>query len=294
MSLPIFRAAGATYAFVLGNIPNLLRILWLPAVVTTAPLVWIWLQLSPVFGTRWYQALGETNLWELAERLQPISPWFNLIQYGTIAVAVIASAGILKPILRGEWTKWPFYFQLGLDEGRLALAAFISFAVRLLFALVAFVVWYVPTLLVSLYSSSQTFTFVFYCVGAIAFVAANIWIQLRLSLVAPNSIATKKIGFEQGWNFTRGQVWHLLGFWLLILGPITVLADLILFAGILSEVIPIRNVHFPYKISLPPYLSDLFLPVSYPLVIALAGGAYLLRVVGSGVVYRLLTEQPQQ
>jgi hypothetical protein len=291
MSLPIFRAAGATYAFVFGNIPNLLRVLWLPALLVGAVFAWIFRDLFPIFQMHIPLGGSEEDALELMQRLAPLLRWGNVIQIGIFLVGVIASAGLLKPILRGEWTKWPFYFQLGLDEGRLVLALFIAYVVQLLFIAVSVVIAVIAVGLIAVVvPSKETFPLSF----LIAFVAcwiANIWMDLRLSLVAPTSIATRTIGFEAAWNLTRGQVWHLLGFWILVLGPVFVLIQLALVVGAFIALLPVRNVHFPHPLEVPAYLHGLSLPAALGIGLGLTGISFVLRTVGSGIVYRLRTEQ---
>jgi len=51
--------------------------------------------------------------------------------------------------------------------------------------------------------------------GALVVLAVGGWLALRLGLAAPISFAEQKIDFARSWRMTRGQVWPLLGMWVL-------------------------------------------------------------------------------
>lgn len=51
--------------------------------------------------------------------------------------------------------------------------------------------------------------------AALLVIALGGWLALRLSLAAPISFAERRIDFARSWRLTRGQVWPLLGMWVL-------------------------------------------------------------------------------
>ncbi len=289
MSLPIFRAVGGTYGFVFSNIPNLVRVLWLPFELIGAANGWFAVQLFHALEAA-STVRGDVATQELAVRFQELSSWSNLIQIGSFLVLAIATAGVLKPILRGEWTRWPFYFQLGLDEWRLIGALFIAYVVRLLFIAVAIIICLIVVGLVGFFTRDQADMGLALLASVIACAIAIIWVDLRLTFVAPTSIALEKIGFSTAWDTSRGEVWHLFGFWLLMLGPVVLLAYVAAIGGVLSEILPLKSVHFPHQFGIPPYLQGLFLPVALPALIVLTGAGFVLRIVGTEILYRLHTD----
>ncbi len=209
MKLPIGRAVSATFAFVLQNWLEILRIVWAPFAIFMT----IWL----IIGPRYMSLNTEMMLVDPEDTeavmtiIGQILPLMGLLLLLSFVFYAVLIAGILKLVIRGERPSMPFYLGFGADEWRLlgtwVLLFLIALGIQIL-AMVAAGVFGAVAAFVPGVGPLLAFA------GGLAIFIAFIWGMLRLSLATPAAIGARRIGIGPSWAATKGNVWRLLGFWL--------------------------------------------------------------------------------
>jgi hypothetical protein len=206
MKLPVVPAIGATLSIAVKDWLTLLRISWLPTVIGYVA------TLGLSFAI--YQSVaGSTDLAPAAA-----VPMLLLVYVIWGAAYIIVFAGILRFVIHGDKPRLPFYLGFGGDELRI-------FATWLLYALIfvglyigfaiAFSIWtFVAT---SVAAREPIALMIIMILGVIACGAVYCWFLLRLSLATPAVVGAKTIGIGPSWNKSKGNVWRLLGYWLIIM-----------------------------------------------------------------------------
>jgi hypothetical protein len=100
-----------------------------------------------------------------------------------------------------------FYVQLGPDELRLAVMTFVAFLLILVFGgTPAFLLLTVFTpFLQVLPDQARAFAFL----GATATICVDVWISVRLSLIAVETFAEGRFHLSAYWPLTRGRFWYM-------------------------------------------------------------------------------------
>ncbi len=209
--LPVFKAVGTTLAFVLEHWLDLLKIMWLPLVLV--------ILLSAAVAPAYMQgvmAVGQSGGSDPEQALAAMSatlPMALLLMLVSIAAYLIIFAGILKLVILGEKPSLPFYLGFGSDEWRLlgtwALQILIFIGAELVLTIAVTVAGAVA---VNIPGAGVVILLVLSFAGLAAF----IWLGLRLSLTTPAAIGAQTIGIGPSWNATKGNVWRLLGYWLIL------------------------------------------------------------------------------
>jgi hypothetical protein len=217
MKLPVFKAFGASFAVVFGHFGEMLKILWLP--------------LALLLGAGYWFA-GQTfrysrHIMEMQLPGGPVDPhqmmqevfhelgWTGLILLADIILIPMMFAGILRFIIRGERAKGLFYLRFGGDELRILITFILQ---ALLFCALYIGGIIVIGLLVYGLGYAQMSPSISGLAGllvGLAFIVFMIWVALRLSLTLPAAVGARKIGIGPSWSVTKGNVWRLLGYWIL-------------------------------------------------------------------------------
>jgi hypothetical protein len=205
-----------------------------------AVFAWILLWFATFSAAAWTVAAGKpvtamhgpapVTLGEAAERFGP---------YGAVVVALfmlvwlVTVVAIYRAVLRPNERRW-FYLRFGPDElrlGVLTLAACLA-AVPLGGA-PAYLVFVLTTPFLRVLPDAVAE------VGVLVTVWLDVWLGVRLSLIAVETFSERRFHLSAYWPLTRGRFWYLLGcyflFFLVLLGLMVVsalLTDAVFNAGL--------------------------------------------------------------
>jgi hypothetical protein len=210
MKLEISAAFGRTFTFLFANIGNVLRIVWLPIVLQLV--AFFLLMPGYVRGTALLAAIGEPD--EAANAMAQALPAFGLLGLfivATFLTSVAMVVGLTRLMLKGEKPSGPFYIGWGGDEWRLA-GGWLIFAA--IIAGLVIVLQVGGFLLRGVLGPGPQAAIIVLLVNLIL-LAAIFTVCVRLSLLAPATIATGKISLRESWERTDDDFWNFLGFWLL-------------------------------------------------------------------------------
>jgi hypothetical protein len=211
MKLPVLKAVGTTFAFVLQHWLDLLKIVWLPLVLLAA--------ISFLVLPGYMQSLmsigptgpGVDPSQALAAMSAMLPAAFALLIAGMAAYMIIF-AGILKLVIRGEKPSLPFYLGFGADELRL-------FGTWLLFLLIMIGLEIILAIAAGLAAAAGASISGFGVVMVFAVIVAvcvvMIWMCIRLSLATPAAIGARTIGIGPSWKASKGNAWALFFYWLI-------------------------------------------------------------------------------
>ena len=211
MKLPVLKAFGATLAYLARHAPTLFAAMWLPALMLIAG--------SAYAMPQYMESMMEFSNADPAAGIPSFPPEFFrsmgiMMGAGALFYPMLTVAS-LRHLVRGDELKAPFYFSFGGDEIRV-IAAYLLFTLMFAAAYIVFLLGFLAvTLVLSLLS--KMVAGVVAALGAVAGLAALFWFMLRLSLIFPATIATRKIGVAESWHATKGNSFRLLGFWLLVM-----------------------------------------------------------------------------
>lgn len=211
MKLPVFKAFGATIAYLFKHAPTLFAAMWLPALLLIAGTAYAMPQ--------YMESMMAFSAADPAAGLPEFPPEFfrsmGIMMGAASLFYPMLTVASLRHLVRGDELKAPFYLGFGGDEIRV-IAAYLLFMLMFVAVYIVFILGFlVVTLVFSLLSKEIG--------GAIALAGffagfiALFWFFLRLSLIFPAAIATRKIGIVESWRATKGSSFRLLGFWALII-----------------------------------------------------------------------------
>jgi hypothetical protein len=180
-----------------------------------AILVWTLLWVAAFTVTAFVLASGERisvashgdyrSVGDIARRFGPFAAVFITLFLLVWATTTIAT---YRAVLRPHDRAW-FYLRLGYDEWRLALMTVVAFFVVLAFggapAYLLFVI--VNPILRAVPQFARDIA----PVGALATVCLDIWLGVRLSLIAVETFAERRFHLTAYWPLTRGRFWYLIG-----------------------------------------------------------------------------------
>jgi hypothetical protein len=144
------------------------------------------------------------GLREFGHRFGPfavISTALFLLVWVTTTVAVYRA--VLRPQERGF-----FFLRLGADELRLAIMTVASFGLILVFGGAPAYLLFV--LISPLMRAVPALTREMATAGALATVCVDIWLGVRLSLIAVETVAERRFHLTAYWPLAKGRFWYLL------------------------------------------------------------------------------------
>ncbi len=211
MSFRILKAFAATFAYLAGHWPLLLKAMWLPALAMSALQLYAAPQLfsglaemirlgpnpAPEAATAAFSALGGSLIWYIIS---------GFIFFPMLTVAS------LRHIIRGEEQPAPFYFNYGADETRVMAANFLFNLMIIVISIVGELVVGVLAAVFMLFGAGGAAK----SVGAVAVNLATAWFQVRMSMLFPAVMATRTLGFGEAFAATRRGWLALAGYWILI------------------------------------------------------------------------------
>jgi hypothetical protein len=180
-----------------------------------AVFVWMLMWLAAFLFTAVVVAMGQKvvvpargahdGLRDIANRFGPfaaISISLFLLVWATTTVA--AYRAVLRP---GE--RRFFFLRLGADELRLAIMTVTSGVVVLVLGGVPAYLLFV--LVTPIMQAAPAMSRNIGTMGALATVVVDVWLGVRLSLIAVETFAERRFHLSAYWPLTRGRFWYLLG-----------------------------------------------------------------------------------
>jgi hypothetical protein len=211
MPLDIAKGIGRTFSFLFGHIIDVLKIAWLPIVLQLA--AFYLLMPGYVRGTA-ALGLAPTEPEEIAAAWGQALPGFGLFAVFmliTFVTSIAMVVGITRLTLTGEKPRAPFYLGWGKDEWRL-MGGWLIFAA--IIAGLAVLLQGGGILLGGMLGGGPIAAMIILVVNLI-FLLAIFTVCVRLSLLAPATLALGKMGLRESWERTDDHFWGFLGFWLL-------------------------------------------------------------------------------
>jgi hypothetical protein len=205
-----------------------------------AALAWAVLWLATFSAAAWVVATGKRVV--ITGPLGSSSPTDVLPRFGPFAALLTAlfllvwlttAVATFRAVLRPGDRRW-FYLRLGADEVRLGVMSVVAL-------LVVFALGWAPGYLVFILASPimravPTATRDIATVGALITVWIDIWLGVRLSLIAVETFAERRFHLTAYWPVTRGRFWYLLGcYFLLFLVFLTLTILFFAAAGVIYE-----------------------------------------------------------
>jgi hypothetical protein len=222
VKLPVFRAVGATFGFIIDNWVTILAIVWVPLLLTAG--------LTIAFGT--YVSTTSADLmsrsyevsYSEAQSFTSLIGWLNNA-LGVVSglISLMAVAGLLRFVIREEKPSLPFYLRWASDEWNLLGTTVVLVVGALLILFVTgMVLALLSPLLVSVPFASLGVIFVVFCFFA--------WLVVRICLAYPAAVGFDQMGIVPAWEASSGRFWGLLGYMLiwLVLGVVYQLAILLI------------------------------------------------------------------
>jgi hypothetical protein len=211
MQFRILKAFAATFAYLAGHWPLLLKAMWLPALIMTG------LQLYA--APKLFTGLAEMLL--LGPNPAPEAATAAFAAFGGSLVYYVVSGFIFFPmltvaslrhIIRGEEQAAPFYLNYGADETRVMASNFLLNLMIVVISIVGDLVVGVLAAVFMLLGAAGAAR----SVGALAVNLITAWFQVRMSTLFPAVIATRTLGFGEAFAATRRGWLALAGYWILI------------------------------------------------------------------------------
>lgn len=214
MKLPVFKALGASFAYVLTHGLDLLKALWLPQLLFTAAILYA---LPKYMGPM-------LAVMELGPNPDPAAavaamgsaiPWLGLILVAAFIFQPMSYVGAMRHVLRGEELRSPFYVGFGGDELRVAG----TFILLMVMFVLVYIVGVLATLALTaaLGAVAKGPAVAIIAIVPAALVAGMLWFSLRMSLSLPAAVAERRIGLPFSWRMTKGNSLALLLYFLIVL-----------------------------------------------------------------------------
>lgn len=199
--LPVGAIASQSLDFAWSNFGTLLKIGWFPLSASAVFSLAAEMPLSGVSGVE--GATGGAFLLALTGTIGATVLW------AIFAVAVHRMI-LLDEVAPDEW----FYFRLGKQEIRYAIAPFVLGGIFLLIILAAAVILMGSNILSAFIPASVPYsggTSGIQVFGVWAAALLAIFVMIRLVLVMPIIVAEGKIGIRRAWIISSGNFWRLVG-----------------------------------------------------------------------------------
>jgi hypothetical protein len=207
MKLKVFKAFGATWAFLIRHVLDVLKIVWLPMALQLAA----FFALIPGYTRATIALLMEppNNPSEAWGVLAPAYGQLTLFYIIVALTSVPMFVALTRLVLRGERPGF-FYIGWGADEWR-TLAGWAALCIVGAGLAVAFFVLNMIT--GALAAMGPGPGVLLNILGALAVALVGIWIFVRFSVLTPATIDLRKVAISQTWEKTEDDFWALVGFW---------------------------------------------------------------------------------
>jgi hypothetical protein len=158
----------------------------------------------------------------------------NIVQrFGSFSLVLIAlllivwlttTVAAFRAVLRPHERRY-FYLRLGADELRLAIMSVVACVLGLLFGGVPAYLLYV--LASPIMQAAPAFARDIATAGAVVTVCLDIWLAVRLSLIAVETFAERRFHLTAYWPLTRGRFWYLFACYFIFFVMIVILTIMV-------------------------------------------------------------------
>jgi hypothetical protein len=200
-----------------------------------AAFVWMLLWLAAFLFTATVVARGDrvvvsghgptASLREIAQRFGPFAAVCIALFLMVWAMTTVA---VYRAVLRPEDRRF-FYLRLGADEMRLAVMTVTAFFLVLLFGGVP--AYLLLVLADPLMRALPNLAREIATLGALATVCVDIWLGVRLSLIAVETFAERRFHLSAYWPLAKGRFWYLFFCYFLCFWSVLLLSFLLFFVG---------------------------------------------------------------
>ena len=206
-----------------------------------AVLVWTAMWLAALSVTAFVAASGSRvvvadhgashTLSDFAHRFGPFAVVFVALFLLVWAITTVATfRAVLRPHERGF-----FFLRMGADELRLAIMSVTAVVLVLVFG--GAPAFLLLVLVSPIMQAVPAFARDIATLGAVATVCLDIWMAVRLSLIAVETFAERRFHLTAYWPLTRGRFWYLFLCYLICFVMLFALLGLFGVAGFLVELI---------------------------------------------------------
>lgn len=210
MKFPVFKALGASFAYLITHAGTVLRTLWLPVLAMTAANFYV----MPGYIEKAMALSGVEDSNDPSVVFELMGPMFASLGLLYLVLAIfwpMSIAGNLRHLVRGESPRLPFYFQFGMDEVRVLLSYILLIIMLALVYLVGILGFLVLSFVAAMLGSVGG---VVIAIAALVMFGVFFWFILRLSVTLPAAINARKIGVAESWRVTKGAALPLFVYFL--------------------------------------------------------------------------------
>jgi hypothetical protein len=188
----------------------------------------------------------------VARRFGPLWP---ILVSTFLGLWVMTTASVFRAVLRADEHGWHL-FKLGPDEVRIAIVTGAGSLIALLFGSVPVIMFLAAKPILALAPALEQW--VVYS-GALATVAVDIWIAVRLSFTPVHTFATRRLSLFDYWRITGGHFWFISAAYALVaFEMVLIFIAFTVLAGILAQILK----GFPLSLEIT---TDLLAAVSFVL-----------------------------
>ena len=224
--IPVFRTIGRAYGFTFGNLATIIGLVWLPLVIQSVA--------GYVVSVRYMGAVQALIAKGDFSALGGIVGQAYLFFFASLFLTAVMSAPVLRQALGLREGGAYVYFWPGANEFRLFGA---NLALMLMIFAIAIVVWIGAIVLIVAYAfavkvagaamvdgvSARTVLMWSALALLLVVLAGLLFVLFRLSfLVAPVTIAERRIDLVRAWSLTRGNFWRIFAISLATAVPLLV------------------------------------------------------------------------
>jgi len=148
-----------------------------------------------------------------SEILRSFGPFAVVLVPALLLLWVVTTSAGFRTVLRPQERAW-FFLRLGMDEARLAIMTAVACVLVLVLGGVpASVMFFLFT---PIFTAVPALTRYVAFIGAALSVALEVWIAVRLSLIAVETFAERRFHLSAYWPLVRGRFWRLFAAYLLV------------------------------------------------------------------------------
>ncbi len=225
LKLPVFRTVGRTYGFLFKRFFEILRVSWFGIVGMAVVIVGMFAMIMGVGGDlREGAPIVAMSPAEMLE--EPLFYIFLLAYIPMFVFIVMVSVGVTKVYFDLPRGSGAFYFKLDGAFWRV-LAAYILyflFYITLDSALSGGMVALLGLASAqggsdpqNIFQQFSTPIGIVFIIGAMILYFLFLFISLRISLLVPAAVTDGGLGFSRSWRFMKGNVWRLIGAYLVMI-----------------------------------------------------------------------------
>jgi hypothetical protein len=279
--IPVGSTIVGSYKFLFSNIVSIIGTLWFPTVLLLALAAALVHQVVP---HDWCQGKFSPDQIEGAVRAHLPTIVFGAL--GLIVASLLIRAMVTVGILRhaiGEKTSTTFiYFSLGARVWRMVGALLVVFFVYVLLEVGGMiVVGAVKLVLAQIPTVPNAVAHLIRTVFALAVALVILYVMLRLFFFLPAIVvAENKVGVARAWEMGKGNVWRMIGVFLVAVIPAYVVAVGACVAVLFTSGIFANLSHHPHG----PEAAMAFFKAIWPVVPVLAAICIVLAIALTGLI----------